>query len=380
MFSKKTISRKFPLLALIAILTGCSTLHEEKTETAIRCALPPITGCYYTSCGGGPAIDEIPFKFYTHIFYAFVKADGNGNIIDPEKHLIILKELKYHAQKTNTFILISIGGGSFKTFPVIMKNETNADKFIASLIKMLDESHCDGIDIDWEFPTTPEDGIMFSQLVRKLKTAFKPLEEKRNSKLLLTAAVSTGKWGCGNISDKTAAEFDFLNVMTYDFDLGCKYSAHHSPLFTSPDDPKKNSCATRMEYWSKTRHYPKDKLVFGIPAYFRVFENCKPYEAFDLNDKSKTRYELGWNKIAQLTKEKSWTRKLDPVSQSPCYFSPDGKSFCGGDDPESVKTKAEWAKAQGYRGVFFWAMSHDKMPDGTFPLSLTVFKVFSGQN
>jgi chitinase len=38
------------------------------------------------------------------------------------------------------------------------------------------------------------------------------------------------------------------------------------------------------------------------------------------------------------------------------------------DDEESVATKTEWALSKGFRGVFFWQIAADLLPDGTNPL------------
>ena len=40
----------------------------------------------------------------------------------------------------------------------------------------------------------------------------------------------------------------------------------------------------------------------------------------------------------------------------------------GYDDAESVAIKTEWAMKQGFRGVFFWQVDADRLPDGTNPL------------
>ena len=40
----------------------------------------------------------------------------------------------------------------------------------------------------------------------------------------------------------------------------------------------------------------------------------------------------------------------------------------GYDDAESVAFKTEWAMKQGFRGVFFWQIGADLMPDNTNPL------------
>jgi GH18 family chitinase len=40
----------------------------------------------------------------------------------------------------------------------------------------------------------------------------------------------------------------------------------------------------------------------------------------------------------------------------------------GYDDEESVSIKTEWVMQQGFRGVFFWQIGADLLPDGTNPL------------
>lgn len=327
-----------------------------------------VVGCYYTPLAG-PAIDKIPFKLYTHVFYAFVKSGIDGKIIDRQIHAERLKKIKESAKAEGTLVVISIGGGSYKDFPAIMKNKETAELYVNELMGLLKETGCDGIDVDWEFVLTEAEGYQFSDLTQKLKDGLKKIETENNRKLLLTAAVNGGDWGCKWISDEAASKYDFLNVMTYDMaGFSGKLAAHHAPLFESPDDPRKVSCANRMAYWTDKRKYPKEKLAFGIPAYARGVDNYAPYEVIaDAPDKKV--WEKGWNKVALMIEKDGWIRKYDEKSKSPWFFSPDGKSFCGCDDPESVKTKTEWAKKQGYRGVFFWAMSHDVMPDGSFPLS-----------
>ena len=48
----------------------------------------------------------------------------------------------------------------------------------------------------------------------------------------------------------------------------------------------------------------------------------------------------------------------------------------GYDDAESVALKTEWAMKQGFRGVFFWQIGRDLMPDDTNPLQEASRKKF----
>ena len=41
----------------------------------------------------------------------------------------------------------------------------------------------------------------------------------------------------------------------------------------------------------------------------------------------------------------------------------DGPVLISYDDRNSIHGKAIWAQEQGYRGLFFWAIHQDRMPD-----------------
>lgn len=367
------LKKFFATVALIlsaAVFTGCELKEDEPVNPSKN-----VVGCYYFQVLG-PAVEQIPFKLYTHVFYAFIKSGTDGKIIDREMHMGLLKKMKELSKGSGVQIIISVGGGSYKNFPLIMKNKEIAEICVSELISFLKESDCDGIDVDWEFPLTEEEGIMFGEFTNKLKDGIDKISTRKNRKLLLTAAVNGGDWGCKWIPDYAAEKFDFLNIMAYDMaGFKGKLAAHHAPLFVNPDDPQKSSCTARMAYWTDKRKYPKEKLVLGIPAYARGFDNYVPYEAIS-DSPEKKNWENGWNKVALLVEKDAWKKKYDEKSKAAWFFSPDGKSFCGCDDPESVKIKTEWAKSQGFNGVFFWAMNHDVMPDGTFPLSTAAYKTW----
>ena len=40
----------------------------------------------------------------------------------------------------------------------------------------------------------------------------------------------------------------------------------------------------------------------------------------------------------------------------------------GYDDAESLALKTKWAMREGFRGVFYWEIGGDLLPDGTNPL------------
>jgi chitinase len=55
-------------------------------------------------------------------------------------------------------------------------------------------------------------------------------------------------------------------------------------------------------------------------------------------------------------------------SGTPWLVAPDKSEIIGYDDAESIKLKTDWANKRGLRGVFFWQVDGDRMPDGSNPL------------
>ena len=81
-----------------------------------------------------------------------------------------------------------------------------------------------------------------------------------------------------------------------------------------------------------------------------------------------------YSNIEKLIKEKDWTRKWDDETKTPWAIAPDGSAIIAYDDPESISLKTEWAMKQGFRGVFFWQIRDDLLPDGTYPLQAAARK------
>jgi chitinase len=109
---------------------------------------------------------------------------------------------------------------------------------------------------------------------------------------------------------------------------------------------------------------PPDRLAVGIPLYGRGFAVAEPYGS--TKNAPGTRVPGGGNysNLQKLQKE-GWIRKWDAETETPWLIAPDKSMVIGFDDVESVATKTEWAMKQGFRGVFFWQIGADLLPDGT---------------
>ena len=235
---------------------------------------------YFTSWrtgkDGSPAYlaKDIPWDKVTHINYAFAHVDSsyrisvgtttlstnaatgmtwpgvNGAEMDPSfsynGHFNLLN--KFKKQYPNVKTLISVGGwaetgGYFDDsgnrvasggFYTMVDNQANIDAFADSVVTFLRTYGFDGVDIDFEYPTSMNNSgnpldfgfsnarratLMtgFTKLMRTLRQKLDAASAADNKYYMLTAAVpSSGYMLRGMEAFQVGQYMDYVNVMTYD--------------------------------------------------------------------------------------------------------------------------------------------------------------------
>ena len=117
-------------------------------------------------------------------------------------------------------VCMSIGGWGADGFCQSCASEETRATFIASIIEAVQKYGYDGVDLDWEYPTsgqsagiayTSKDKANFTALCKELRAALNEI----NPKLLLTAAVASGTryYDVKNVDQY----LNYWNLMTYDF-------------------------------------------------------------------------------------------------------------------------------------------------------------------
>src|SRR4029079_11777694 len=113
------------------------------------------------------------------------------------------------------------------------------DRYVTSVMKLVDEFDYDGIDLDWEYPDTAVEVEGFERLARRFRKELDAIGEKKGRHLVQTMAASSVP---GNIkwlkTDFLLETMDWINVMTYDYaGPWTNYAGHHAPLFASSKAP-----------------------------------------------------------------------------------------------------------------------------------------------
>ncbi|KAL9595736.1 MAG: hypothetical protein Q9179_004865 [Wetmoreana sp. 5 TL-2023] len=122
----------------------------------------------------------------THLYFAFAKIDPGNFAVVPDQAADIPLYTAFTARKTSTLqTWIAIGGFDFSdpgptrnTWSDLVSTEGNRAAFINSVKNFMSQYGFQGVDLDWEYPATPERGGKradtdnFVSLVKEMKAAF----------------------------------------------------------------------------------------------------------------------------------------------------------------------------------------------------------------
>ena len=355
------------LMALVAVLLA--SVYALPLLSAAPPDVEKDTSKVFVGYLFGPP-RNLNFKLYTHLCHAFLVADGDGRI--RESRNVPNRELTADAHKAGVKVLVSLGGwGWDKQFASIVSKPEAEDRYFSAVMEVVDTADYDGFDLDWEYPDTKDEVVGFERLTRRFRKALDALGTKKGRPMFVTMAASSNpgtlKW-LGK--DFLLENMDWINVMTYDMAGNwTSYAGHHSPLHASSKPPGRNRPSTEatMMHLLEERQIPANRLAVGIPLYGRAFGVAEPYAL--TKGVTKGRMPQGnYSNLHKLQHEQGWTRQWDDETKSPWLLAPDHHTVIGYDDPESVAIKTEWAMKKGFRGVFFWQVAADRLPDGTNPL------------
>lgn len=286
--------------------------------------------------------DVIPDPFcMTHINYAFghVNDTFDGVRIDnPQrlKDMVALKQVNPDLK-----VMLSVGGWGSGRFSEMAMDRKLRRSFADDCLRVVKEFGLDGIDIDWEYPTSPAAGISYSpEDTGNFTMLMKDLRQVLGDRLLLTFASAAS----AEYVDFKAVEpyVDFVNIMAYDMATAPK---HHSALYESEISGGMTSDKAARAHMAAG--VPAHKLVLGMPFYGRGSGRYADFNDFKDIKKDIEAYEI-WDEKAQV----------------PYIADTDGTLIVGYDNPRSLKIKCGYIKANGLRGAMYWDYDGDDA-DGT---------------
>lgn len=320
------------MAAALGVLVSCGSVKSgEEVVAASRDS--KVVVAYVTSWS-----EVMPDPQYmTHINYAFghVNESFNGVKIDNEERLRQIVDLR--KQKPELKVLLSIGGWGSGRFSEMAANDEYRRAFAADCDRVVKEFALDGIDIDWEYPTSsmanisssPDDTENFTLLMQDIRAAI------GNEKELTLATVASARY----IDFKAILpSVDFVNIMTYDMASAPK---HHSALYPSGHSGDITSDGAVTAHLKAG--VPPSKLVMGMPFYGRGGDGYPSFQDYNKVGNTDTQY----------------TEKWDEVAQVPYLADKNDTLVFGFENPRSLAIKCQYILDKDLLGGMYWDYSGD---------------------
>ena len=320
------------MAAALGVLVSCGSVKSgEEVVAASRDS--KVVVAYVTSWS-----EVMPDPQYmTHINYAFghVNESFNGVKIDNEERLRQIVDLR--KQKPELKVLLSIGGWGSGRFSEMAANDEYRRAFAADCDRVVKEFALDGIDIDWEYPTSsmanisssPDDTENFTLLMQDIRAAV------GNEKELTLATVASARY----IDFKAILpSVDFVNIMAYDMASAPK---HHSALYPSGHSGDITSDGAVTAHLKAG--VPPSKLVMGMPFYGRGGDGYPSFQDYNKVGNTDTQY----------------TEKWDEVAQVPYLADKNDTLVFGFENPRSLAIKCQYILDKDLLGGMYWDYSGD---------------------
>ena len=332
----------------------------------IAIAQEKIVGYYASWNEESLPYNNVEYSNLTHINVAFAIPLSSG-IVNTSG--LAFPQLVSAAHAAGVKMLISIGGAdSGPSFATASADSAHRANFINSIVSFLFEYSYDGVDIDWETPSSPTETAQLTALIQEMRAKF----NKTDSSWLITMAIGPTNYSGQHFDYPNLNNYvDWYNVMCYDF-VGswCNYSGHNSPLyFNARKDPNQATAdSDAIVYNHSTRGIPLNKLVLGVPFYSDEFNAPGLYQRLTNSNVSNLFYQNIVDSLA-----KGWTYNWDSTSAVPWMENPAKTQFITFEDTNSIKLKVEYAVRQKLGGMMIWELSQD-LYNGTQPLLETMAK------
>ncbi|XP_074577954.1 nod factor hydrolase protein 1-like [Curcuma longa] len=313
---------------------------------------------------------DAALSLLTHVYYAFVQVDSataRVALTANDSLALPLFAAAAHDHVAPVKAILSVGGASAvasANFARIAANGSARSDFAASAVAVAREYGLDGIDIDWEYPQSPQEMSDYVALFSELRRA----AAAPGRCLLLTAAVhysatvsgTTAAYPVSYPAAEMAAELDWVNVMAYDLHGAWDATATgaHAGLFDAKSDL---SASYGLATWLAAG-MPAEKVVMGVPLYGRTY-NLTDGDEHGIGAPSRG---VGQGDAGVLTLsevvEFNWKNRATVVHDEArvATYSFAGETWISYDDSWSATRKVEYARGLGLGGYFLWAIGYDE--------------------
>jgi len=338
--------------------------------------------------------------------------------VEPSDAQYIPTIIGYKQQNPKLKVLLSIGGWNFPSnyFSKMVSSSSSRQKFIRSAVQTLNQYNLDGIDIDWEYPCSPQrvnsveiscsefrnvndNGGSCPGDTTNIVSFARELKQALGSKLL-TFASQAAKANEINMNILGVTPYiDKWHIMSYDYAV----SDLPTPSVTSPNCPLYNppSPAVQMSVNSTLSDYlaagvPANKIMIGLALYGHTWYTpgssnwqkfgtngqvqgtcCGPFQQTYGAQPGKGSSMCGTMMYSEIQAAQPMNYYDKATESVIAYWSStgaDGYTAAGTwlsyNNAESMAAITKYATSKGCDGVFVFDTSMDSISNGAFTYEL----------
>ncbi len=303
------------------------------------------------------------FETMDIIYCAFIMFNPDGTL---KNNAGVLANIEYSvlpkAKENGIYTVLSLGGGGSEpssAFASVTKNAEARKTLINNIIDLINKYGFDGVDVDWETPTSSQ-AQYFTLFIKELNEAVK----KNNSHHLITAAIGGGKWQPTRYDLSNSSKYlDFINVMTYSMSSSSGYyqnalykrTGFHNTEYRVGGTLSSCSIDETVTIYNNLG-VQNNKLIFGLAFYgTRQYNNEGRWVS-----NGSVYYTTIKN---QYLNNPNYTYYYDEDAQVPYIISNDLTTFISFDDPRSIAAKCDYVKNNNCAGLMYWENGCDTTGD-----------------
>ena len=293
-------------------------------------------------------IDEYTYKNLDIIYIAFAYIQPDGSIQNYSSIVSYCKKICDNAHKYGTRVVISFQHKTALTdFSTVAASQELSNTFASNVVKLINEVGFDGVDIDWEWPSSAQ-APTFTTFIKTINQKVKA----NNPNHLVTAACGSYQSTRYDLAN-SKQYLDYVNLMTYDMQTSA--ASHHNALYYSSNN---KSYYTDGSVTAYLKLVSANKLVLGIPFYGREATGATTGMGSGKFSTSRTHTYI-YNTYLSTTENRAKYRVWDDVAKVPYIYDKENGVVITYDDEQSITIKCDYAKTKGLAGVMYWQDSQD---------------------
>jgi chitinase len=286
---------------------------------------------------------------------AFITANSAGTLSGANVLNNINTYIMPKARENGNWVIFSIAPDS--DWSAIASSSARINTFANNIVAMINTYGFDGVDIDWETPTSQE-ATSFTEMMRVIYTKVK----ENNPNHLVTAAIAGGMWQPPRYDLTNSHQYlDYINMMTYGMVSNNGYyqnalnksTTFNNPLNSAGKTLTSCSIAESISIYH-TYGIPNSKIIVGV-----AFYGIKQTRTYD----STTQTWSAWVNAGSVSytyivnnylSNSSYKYYYDVIAGVPYILKTDGTVFISYDNPRSIAEKSEFIIDNGLAGMMYW--------------------------